>query len=419
MEEGDVARVCILRQYYYPQDQRLRNQIDALLGDSIEVDVICLRRPGQSRLERKHGLRIWRLPLGHDRGGTLSYLIRYGVFFVMAGVLVTSLHFVRRYKLIAAASIPDALVFAAAIPKLAGARVVLDLREAMPEFFATKFNVGMTHPMVRLIAAFEQASIRFADLAITCTEQMRQRFIERGADPGRIGVVMNSADESVFSAEGFPPAARAPDRFTLISHGSIEERYGLDTAIRALARLKDEIPELRLAIYGEGSYQPDLSRLALQLGVEDRVDFHGYVALDLLLRAIAQADAGLVAMKKDVFRDITHCLKMFEFVSMHKPVICSRTRAVEECFDDDALLYFDADDDVDLARAIRRLHASPQLGAALVARATIANARYRWPRQREIFLSLVRPLLQQDARPTAVQDHTSNSVNLEGGIRRE
>ncbi len=80
-------------------------------------------------------------------------------------------------------SLPDPLVFAALVPKLTGARVILDLHECMPEFFATKFGVALDHRGVRVVAAAEQASIRFADFAITCTEQMREAFV--GAGPTR------------------------------------------------------------------------------------------------------------------------------------------------------------------------------------------------------------------------------------------
>jgi glycosyltransferase involved in cell wall biosynthesis len=164
--------------------------------------------------------------------------------------------------------------------------------------------------------------------------------------------------------------------------------------------LKDEIPELLLKVYGEGPQEVALRALTQQLGLEDRVSFDGYVPLDNLLRAINEADAGLIATKRDEFRDLTHSLKMFEFVSMKKPVICSRTPAVEAYFDEESFLYFTAGDDRDLARAIKRLYVEPDLGGRLVAHATAANDAYRWPRQREIFLSLMRQVLEGQIGPT-------------------
>src|SRR5258708_40109713 len=88
---------------------------------------------------------------------------------------------------------PDSLVVAALVPKLLGARVLLDLHECMPEFYAGKFGVGLRHPAVRLVAWIEQAAIRFADHAITCTARVRKAFVSRGARAERIDVTINSA----------------------------------------------------------------------------------------------------------------------------------------------------------------------------------------------------------------------------------
>jgi len=376
-------RVAVLRQGFFELDPRVQREVHALLDAGHEVDLIALRQEGMPWLERDGRLTIRRLPLPRQRGGAIAYLADYGLFFLFAFALLTVMHVRRRYELVQVHTLPDPLVFAALVPKLTGARVILDLHECMPEFFATKFGVGLDHRAVRAVAASEQAAIRFADFAITCTAQMREAFIGRGAEPRKIGVVHNGAEEDVFDPELHPPRARANGRFTLICHGSVEERYGLDTAIKAVASLADEIPELRLQIYGKGSQLPELRELANQLDVRDRVEFNGrWIPLDQLVDAIAAADAGVVAMKRDVFRDLVHCNKMYDLVAMRRPVITSRTRSVEAYFSDEAFLYFTADDPEDLARAIRRLHAEPALGDKLVQRAEEEVEPYRWPHQR-------------------------------------
>ena len=118
----------------------------------------------------------------------------------------------------------------------------------------------------------------------------------------------------------------------------------------------------------------------------------GLVPLDELLRAIAAADAGLVAMKRDSFRDLTHTNKMFDFIAMRRPVIVSRTASVEAYFDESCFQLFDSEDDRDLARAIRELHADPGLRERLVRRAAEVNEPYRWPRQRELYRHVVERL---------------------------
>jgi len=326
-----MVRACLVREHYVPQDSRVDRELRALAGSGYRVDVICLRADGQPWRERRAGGTVYRLPLRHSRGrGRLRYVAEYATFFVLAGALLTALHARRRYRLVQVNSLPDALVFAAAVPRLTGARVLLDLQECMPEFFATKFGVGLDHPVVRLIARVEQASIRFAHLVVTPTRQMRDAFVGRGASPQRILVVMDGADEDVFQ-----PAPQAEGvGFTLISHGTVEEHYGLDTVIEAVALLRDDLPGLRFAVYGDGSALPGLRRLADRLGVADRVTFSGgFVPVDELVTAIADADAGVVAMRRDAFRDVTLAGKMFDFIAMRRPVLSSRTRSVEETFD--------------------------------------------------------------------------------------
>lgn len=377
-------RVAVVRQGYFEIDPRVQREVGALLHAGHEVDVVALRDRGQPRLERDGALTIRRVRLPRRRGGALAYLVEYGAFFVAAFATLTALHLRRRYDLIQVHSLPDALVFSAMVPKLMGARVLLDLHECMPEFFSTKFGVGMTHPAVRAVAAAEQASIRFADVAITCTAQMREAFVARGADVSRIGLVHNTPDEEIFDPAHHPPRPREEGTFTLVCHGSVEERYGLDTAIEAVASLQYEIPELRLEIYGTGSDLPRLRELAAQLDVRDRIDFAGrFVPIEELLEAISRADAGVVAMKRDVFRDLVHCNKMYDLVAMRRPVITSRTRSVEAYFGDECFQYFTADDPEDLARAIRELYADPALGERLVETATEAVEPYRWTSQRE------------------------------------
>ena len=145
-------------------------------------------------------------------------------------------------------------MFAALVPKLTGARVILDLHECMPEFFATKFGLPLDHRAVRAVAAGEQASDPIRRLRDHLHRaDARRRSSAAARIPDKIGVVHNGGRGGRSSTPSkHPPRARANGRFTLICHGSVEERYGLDTAIKAVASLADEIPELQAADLREG-----------------------------------------------------------------------------------------------------------------------------------------------------------------------
>lgn len=403
--------MCVIRNFYVPLDTRVRREVEALASAGHDVDVICLARNDELPFERAGRVTYRRLRLARKRGGAIQYLLQYLTFFALAMALVGKLHLRRRYDLVQVNSLPDFLVFAALLPRLLGARVLLDLHEPMPEFFVSKFKTRANHPMVRFIAWLEQASIRFADLAITCTHPMRDTFMARGAQPDNVDVILNGSDEAVFDPVGYP---RQPDRhreFVLISHGSVEERYGLDTIIRAMAVLREEIPELRLRIYGEGAYVPTLRRLAQDLGVTGMVYFSpGYVPLPELVGAIAAADVGVVAMKRDAFRDLTLCNKLYDFITMRTPAIVSRTNAVETYFGEQCFELFEADNERDLARAIRALHAQPERRDRLVKAAAQAGEPHRWPRQRDRYLALVDRLTQRPAADTGRQPESESAL---------
>src|SRR5215217_5259524 len=245
-----MSKVCVIRCHYF-RDSRLQREVSALLDRCHAVHVLCLRDGSEPLSERRGRLAISRMRLSHSAGaGIVRRLGEYMAFFVWAALTVAALHLRRRFDVVQVNSVPDFLVFAALVPRFAGARVVLDLQEPMPEFFMTKTDVAERHWTVRGLIAVEQASIRFADAVLTVTELMRQAFVARGAAPEKITVVMDGSDEGLFDATRFPRRVRDNGKFVLLSHGTIEPQYGLDTAIRAVALLATEIPSIELRIVG-------------------------------------------------------------------------------------------------------------------------------------------------------------------------
>jgi glycosyltransferase involved in cell wall biosynthesis len=124
----------------------------------------------------------------------------------------------------------------------------------------------------------------------------------------------------------------------------------------------------------------------------------GFVPVDALVEAIAAADAGLVAMRRDPFRDLTIPGKLLDFVAMGRPVAVSRTRSVLEAFGEDCFEAFDSGDVRGLAGAIRRLHDDPGRARAQAARAAQVAEPYRWSRQRQRYLELVEALVDRSHR---------------------
>ena len=119
------------------------------------------------------------------------------------------------------------------------------------------------------------------------------------------------------------------------------------------------------------------------------------VPLDELVHAIATADVGVVAMKRDEFRDLTLACKMFDYIVMGIPMAVAPTRSVQEALPAGAYEPFDSASPQELATAIHRLYADPHHRARLATRADNAAEPYRWKHQREAYLAVVDQLLHR------------------------
>jgi glycosyltransferase involved in cell wall biosynthesis len=390
-----AERLCLVRHGYYPADVRVRREAEALVDAGYEVDLICLRAPGEPARERVGGVGVLRLPMTHRRAGLGRYLFEYTAFPLAAALVLAARQVWRRYDVVQVHTMPDHLVFSAAVPKLMGARVILDLHEAMPELYKSKF--GPSSRAVRIITAIERASVAFADRVLVVSEPHRDVIASHGIPREKLTIVMNAPDERLFA----PLSARRSGNgsLVLVSHGTLVDRYGYETAIRALAIAREELPNAQLLIIGEGEDAPRLRAIASELGLDDRVRFLGSRPIDEISSHIAGADIGVVANELDEFTDIVVPTKLMEYVVLGVPAVVARSQAVEAYFDEGSVRFFAPGDPRELARALVEVAGDPRRARARARRAAKAFlADHGWSRSRERYLALVAGLSRRAPR---------------------
>lgn len=388
-----MKKVCIVRQGYFPLDPRVRKEALALIEKGFQVDLICLtgpRQEGQKRIDFDKGVNIYRIPVSRIRGGPVRYAIQYIAFFLLATIKLCSLYFRNRYDFIQINTLPDFLVFVAIVPKLFGAKVVLDLHEPTLELYGSKFG-AKKNLVSRIISFVEQASIRFADRAITVSEEMKQKYVSKGADPSKITVVVN-VPSMEFRQEDYQELYnKKSKRFSLMCHGAILKRYGQDLAVKAVDLLKDEIPNIHLDITGMGdSFEDELKKLVQQLDLKEHVQFHGLVPFDKMVKMLAKTDIGLVPVQKNPYSDLVHTNKMFEFIAMKKPVVITRTKAVEGFYgpDDSCIKFFESGNEKELAKCILELYKAPEKREDMVIKAFDKFKTVQWDVLKEVYCGL-------------------------------
>jgi hypothetical protein len=155
--------VLMIVHAYYEEDPRVRRQAETLVAAGRPVRVIGLRRPDDPVDSELSGVRIRHLDVQRHQGAGLgTYVREYSAFLARAMWTAVRLHRSERFGVAQVHSPPDFLVFATLPLRLVGVPVILDLHEAMPEFFRMRFP-SMRNPLINwTLRLQERASIAFA-----------------------------------------------------------------------------------------------------------------------------------------------------------------------------------------------------------------------------------------------------------------
>jgi glycosyltransferase involved in cell wall biosynthesis len=382
----------------YLDNVRTRKEAEALVRAGHEVDIISLvdGKNNTAPKQVENNVTIYRIPIRHLRKGMVRYLYEYTAALILFAWTLTLLHLRRRYDVISIANMPDSHIFAALIPKLMGARVVADWHECMPEIYMMKYGMSAHHPLIRVMVWMERAALGFADHVVTCNEEMKRIFVARGTPAEKISWILNTPYQEEFKpAEGM---LEQGDEFVLITHGSIEERYGIDIAIRAMPTILARIPHARFDIFGKGTALDELVALTKQLGLEQQVRFRGFAPMDDLVRAVQTADIGMVTVLQNPAMRWVNTSKMFEYVATGKPVVISRSPAVEDYFDDTNLAYFDDNDPADLARVVIILYEDEARRTTLAQNAMRTYEQLKWSVESHRYCRLIERIGSGDRR---------------------
>ncbi len=397
MTERRTRSVALVTHSYYEEDPRLRRQAETLASAGWQVDVFSLRRPGDDAEGSLAGVHIHRLDVQRHQGATLrTYLAEYLAFFVRAAAALVRAEPRRRFSIIQIATLPDWLVFAALPLRLIGIPVVLDLHEAMPEFFRSRFPSAGRRAVHALLLFQERASIAAATHVITVNDALAERLVRLGTRLTRISIVPNTP-----SLERFDPAGQAvrpfmADRVLRLAYaGALTPTYELDVALRAVALLRSARPELavHLDLYGRGDSEAMIHSLAAELGIGSAVTLHGRVPIDDVPAAIAAADIGLAPTRRDQFTDASLSTKIYEYAAMGKPVVASRLPMVDRTFPADAVWTYEPGSPEDLAHQVEAIIDDAPRREMGVATAQSFVADHSWEKDSPAYVALLERLV--------------------------
>ncbi len=393
---------------FYEADNRVIRYAEALAKRGDHVDVIALKQEGQNSKSIINGVHVFRIQkrLINERRKS-SYLFRILLFFLKSMAILMVKQLRSRYDLVHVHSVPDFLAFVAWLPKLMGTKIILDIHDLLPEFYASKFKTESDSLVCKLLRTIERISAAFADHVIAANHIWQKTLQSRSVKDSKCSVVLNVPERSAFSRRG---RNRNDHKFIMLYPGTLNHHQGVDIAIRAFALIKDRAPEAEFHIYGEGSAKNFLRRLIAELGLENRVFLKGLVPLNEITAIMENADLGVVPKRKDSFGNEAFSTKIPEFMSLGVPVLVSDTKVDQYYFNDSIVKFFRGNDESDLANCMLLLIRDQELRHRLVQNAEEYIRKNNWDVKKAEYLELVDSLTgnRNGQSPASCKDIAGN-----------
>jgi glycosyltransferase involved in cell wall biosynthesis len=233
-------------------------------------------------------------------------------------------------------------------------------------------------PAVERVRALQKWYARRADLVITPSHYLAAIVTGWGVARERLRVIHNAAapaesDPSI-SQPGLHPRSDSGPTFLVATIARLAPWKGVDVLIQAAAQARQECPNMRLLVIGDGDDRQTLERLAEPLN--GAVRFTGEVNREYALGLLRRSDALALCSS---YEGLSHVL--LEAMAAGKPVVTSAVGGNLELIRDGANgLFVPYGDAAALAAALVRLAKDPALGARLGRQAQLDSAAYSWPR---------------------------------------
>ncbi|KAB1154679.1 glycosyltransferase family 4 protein [Tenacibaculum aiptasiae] len=323
-------RIGMILDKIFPPDPRVENEAIELINKGHEVFLFCLTYTNQKREEEVNQITVKRY-----KSNKLEYKLSALAYTIpLYSILMEKKisHFLNEAR-IEAIHIHDMVIAEAVFKanKKLELPIVLDLHENRPEIM--KFYPHLKRfPSNVLISPKkwkekEESFIKKANRVIVVTKDAKEEIVERTKiDSSTISVVPNTVRSSFYEKAQIQLAEnKKKDNFVLLYIGDTGERRGLKTVVRSLPKLAKTIKNIKLVIVGKATNELKLE--VTKLKITDYVDFQGWQNESTFVKYIQESDVCLSPLHRNIHHDTTYANKLFQYMSLGKPLIVSNATA--------------------------------------------------------------------------------------------
>lgn len=238
-------------------------------------------------------------------------------------------------------------------------------RPMVQTIHSTEYDRSLGHPW-REILEREQIGVDRADRIIAVSRHLKDQLVLRyHADPSKVRVIYNAVRPSPRLA------ALEGQRRIVLYLGRLAAMKGVDTFLRAAARVAPRVPEAIFVVAGEGPEFPRLLALAAHLDLSDRVLFLGKVTDEERATLLTSASVFVLPSVVEPFG-----IAALEAMAAGVPAIVSKTSGVAEVTE--SVFTVDFWDIDEFASRIAELLSYPALRSLMGEEGRLSATREGW-----------------------------------------
>ena len=403
----------------FPPDLRVENEARTLVAAGFDVAILAIGADTRIKSEDMDGITIRRYPLSNNVRNKLRGLA--GSIPLIEWVYGRAIEKIYREWQFDALHAHDLYLFGACLRagRRLGVKVVGDMHEnwvhALSQY---RWSTHYPGKAVINLDRWDTLETRWSsevDRLIVVIDEMKERMVQKSIREEHIVVVPNTISRTFFddllSAEASAPPGTALEiessgksmsdtesTVNLIYTGGMDLHRGLASLVEAMPEIRNEIPNVRLTMVGDGAIRADLEKQSKKLAVDDIISFKGWQPQETIPAYIHRADIGLIPHLKSVHTDNTIPHKLFHYMYLGVPVVASDCDPLQRIIEaEQAGTVYSSGDSGALAAEVIKLARDPGLRNKMGSRGRIAVAeRYNWEYTAEKLVDLYDALLEEN-----------------------
>jgi glycosyltransferase involved in cell wall biosynthesis len=304
-----------------PFDRRVWQEANSLKEAGAYVSIICPKMKGYNKsFERINNIDIYRHALPLEASGAIGYFLEYSVALFWEYFLSLKIYFKKRFHVIQGCNPPDLIFIVALFYKLFGVKYVFDHHDINPELYIAKYNKkGIFY---RLMLLAERLTFKTANYSIATNESYKEIAIKRGKMPAQNVQVVRSGPKLDRLTPGEGNNIYKKGRHFLVGYvGVIGEQEGLDLLLEAAKFIAQKRNDVQFAIIGNGTELPKIKITAIELGLNEYVDFYGRVDDKKMVDILNTADVCVNPDKPTEMNNLSTMNKIMEYMALKKPIV--------------------------------------------------------------------------------------------------